>query len=385
MNWILTIAFCVLVFLSGSPGETADQKWETAIVNGSLELPSAPRTGDTCELFKHTPNDTLIGFSSTIIESTSTVTYYDPTVCNVVNYPFQITKVSFPLFAQPTWNWPVQLDIIIYTPGLIGGPCFEPFTEVARYSINADSAQFRYPHVGEFVLPDTVCIDSWFFVGVEYTDPGPGPYPSIMFDVEQTHDTCDVWEQFNGNWYTWDDWWSGFGPGYPWFWIYGLPASTACCVDADTDGICDALDNCPGLANPTQEDVDADGIGDVCDVCPLDKYNDVDGDGVCGDIDNCPGIANPLQEDTNSNSVGDACEACCLGITGNINFDPLDDIDITDLTYLVDFLFVSGPPPPCPDEANLDGISAPLPTDISDLTFLVDYIFGGGPAPVACP
>jgi hypothetical protein len=38
-------------------------------------------------------------------------------------------------------------------------------------------------------------------------------------------------------------------------------------VDADADGICDPRDNCPGYANPTQDDNDADGIGNVCDAC----------------------------------------------------------------------------------------------------------------------
>ncbi|MFN3875520.1 MAG: proprotein convertase P-domain-containing protein, partial [Flavobacteriales bacterium] len=38
--------------------------------------------------------------------------------------------------------------------------------------------------------------------------------------------------------------------------------------DADGDGVCDALDNCPADANPGQEDADSDGVGDVCDICP---------------------------------------------------------------------------------------------------------------------
>jgi thrombospondin type 3 repeat protein len=40
-------------------------------------------------------------------------------------------------------------------------------------------------------------------------------------------------------------------------------------VDTDRDGIPDASDNCPLLANAAQFDSDADGIGDACDSTPL--------------------------------------------------------------------------------------------------------------------
>jgi hypothetical protein len=75
---------------------------------------------------------------------------------------------------------------------------------------------------------------------------------------------------------------------------------------------------------------------------------------------------------------------CCFGIHGNVNGDTEDIIDISDLVYLVDYMFTSGSEPPCMTEANIDGIGAGNGIDISDLVYLVDYMFSGGPAPVSC-
>ncbi|MFQ5498718.1 MAG: S8 family serine peptidase [Candidatus Zixiibacteriota bacterium] len=53
--------------------------------------------------------------------------------------------------------------------------------------------------------------------------------------------------------------------------------------------------------------------------------------------------------------------------------------DIVDMTYLVDYLFGGGPPPPHMAMADVNGDGS---LDILDLTFLVDFLFGTGLPPV---
>jgi hypothetical protein len=77
---------------------------------------------------------------------------------------------------------------------------------------------------------------------------------------------------------------------------------------------------------------------------------------------------------------------CCLGpMRGNVNNLPGDVIDISDLVYLVDYMFTGGPAPTCGAEANVNGLGPDDGLDISDLVYLVDYMFTGGPPPAACP
>ena len=62
-------------------------------------------------------------------------------------------------------------------------------------------------------------------------------------------------------------------------------------VDTDEDGVPDATDNCPEVANPDQADEDSDGHGDVC-------QNDWDSDGFEGEADPCPGHPTTSADDT---------------------------------------------------------------------------------------
>lgn len=69
---------------------------------------------------------------------------------------------------------------------------------------------------------------------------------------------------------------------------------------------------------------------------------------------------------------------CCV-VRGNI--DNIGGIDISDLVFLVDYMFTGGPPPPCLEAGSVDGIGG---IDISDLVYLVDFMFTGGPEPPTC-
>jgi len=107
-------------------------------------------------------------------------------------------------------------------------------------------------------------------------------------------------------------------------------------LDTDQDGIVNTIDNCPGIANPNQEDADGDGVGDVCEL-------DSDGDGLIDDNDNCPNQPNPNQEDADNDGIGDVCDdntppplfPCVGGMAGPYpcdGYDLMSEIDIQTLS-----------------------------------------------------
>ncbi len=91
--------------------------------------------------------------------------------------------------------------------------------------------------------------------------------------------------------------------------------------DNDGDGIIDALDNCPNVANANQNNMDGDAWGDVCDNNPNVIEIDTDGDGIADSEDNAPTIPNVSQRDIDQDGIGDAADPilnsaeCITGLT----------------------------------------------------------------------
>jgi len=83
-------------------------------------------------------------------------------------------------------------------------------------------------------------------------------------------------------------------------------------------------------------------------------------------------------------SCPDPSWVCCRGLTGNINYDRDDDVLIDDLTFLVNYLFKSGPEPYCIEETLTNPYTDNTTPLVSDLVHLVDYLLKGGELPDIC-
>ena len=74
---------------------------------------------------------------------------------------------------------------------------------------------------------------------------------------------------------------------------------------------------------------------------------------------------------------------CCVGIRGNIDGDPDDQINISDLVAFVNCIFLDCFDA-CVEEQDLNASGGATPIDISDLVYFVVYMFENGPEPLPC-
>ena len=78
---------------------------------------------------------------------------------------------------------------------------------------------------------------------------------------------------------------------------------------------------------------------------------------------------------------GDDLQPGCCITPGDANHD--GTANISDLTYIVDYMFHDGPPSVCFEEFDNNGDCGDI-NNILDLTYFVDWMYQEGPAPVDC-
>ncbi len=157
------------------------------------------------------------------------------------------------------------------------------------------------------------------------------------------------------------------------------------------DGIVTIL---PGCAPIIPGDVDDNGIYDISDLSvlidfvlnggpPLLAPRNADVDGNCSinwDDVNLLTDGGPFTDC----ACLDPEWVCCIGLTGNANYDRYDNAYVNDLTFLVNYIFKGGPPPPCIGETLINPYTDNTIPLVSDLTHMVNYIFKGGEDPDIC-
>jgi hypothetical protein len=75
---------------------------------------------------------------------------------------------------------------------------------------------------------------------------------------------------------------------------------------------------------------------------------------------------------------------CCTGSTGDVNCLGGDSPDISDITHLIDYLYISKNPLNCFEESDTNGDCEPEPS-ISDIVRLIDYLYlETHTSPVSC-
>jgi|GEM_PF-3594447 len=74
---------------------------------------------------------------------------------------------------------------------------------------------------------------------------------------------------------------------------------------------------------------------------------------------------------------------CCEGRTGNVDCSEVEEPDISDITRLIDYLYLSHLPLCCPEEADCDGSGGE--PDISDITAVISHLYIAHEPLAECP
>jgi hypothetical protein len=312
--------------------------------------------GDWCVLQRH--NEMPAGIFGGYTAGMSNATYFDPGLpsagCPTAGYPFQFDGVSYTLYDYGGVQWPVMMDIVVYDVAPGGGPCDGPGAELYRTSVSCFASVFSYPILGYIDFPTPFSVFRPFFVALEYTDTGPGPFPSIVMDDNPAPTVCDNWFRFLGAWYEWYDIWTSPGPGYPIFYVMG-----------ETNA---------GDQQLKRQVISAGGRKGNAGAYELVGTLGQTGVGIAS-------VYRYLSVSSGFWGPFGGGEDFCDCIPGDANCDGV--INVGDAVYLIDCTFRTCDPL-CPHESCSRDANCDCTVNMGDIVFIVNYVFKGGPAPCDC-
>ncbi|MCJ7457675.1 MAG: right-handed parallel beta-helix repeat-containing protein [candidate division Zixibacteria bacterium] len=137
--------------------------------------------------------------------------------------------------------------------------------------------------------------------------------------------------------------------------------------------IADTIENCKNYGIYMESDTDV--RIDSNYICS-NKEDIRDLNSSSGDNNNCQFVYNWADD-----GEAEGCTHSCL-LCGDVIQD--SNINVTDVVYLVNYLFKGGPAPLCPPSPYLDCADAngDETVSVADVIYLINYLFKGGPRPV---
>ncbi len=223
------------------------------------------------------------------------------------------------------------------------------FNYGCRLDDNGDGVGHAFP------LPDPDSTDGYLADSINFgTLPYPAPIPTIVSPVDTADLEDDLWPHFEWSVDTtcdsFDVSWAQVSVDYPQA-NFGLPPDATCQLDTLTVPAADYIPHLPST------------------------YAWV--------VRSYLGLSRSTWSDTGYFQLT-VDYSCCNGIRGNVDGDTLDQVDITDLMVLQDFLYLSHSALDCYPEANVDGQFSSEVPDGDDYDALIDFLFYTLTPPDSC-
>jgi len=156
-------------------------------------------------------------------------TYFDPSIdcAEILTYPFEITGLTTFLYDFAHVGT-VTIDIVVYDINPATG---YPDAENCRMTVTETTLD----NYVTYSFPTPCCVDSPFYIGVEYPNADGMTTPSIVMDEELNYDATHVVHLKSGGWMDWIGYFYDpeTMPGDPFYFVEGQTMSVNCGVPCD--------------------------------------------------------------------------------------------------------------------------------------------------------